>query len=226
MVRDDDIATAGVYLLCRGLLAFAVGPSPAGDRLAVIRLGGHREAGETAAQCVARELWEEAGVRISLLDPPATYRATPTGWGAYHLERLDPGASLAPAPLLVTPRERSGQHSVTYLAVPEEAPVPSSEVAGILLLDVSAVRLLTGTPITLGDFLATGGRAVLRAPLDPSLPLSPFAQLQILPQLLALHPDLPDLGRIARTDLGRAALTDLSRATRPDLSRATRTDLC
>jgi len=192
-VRDHDITTAGAYLLCRGHFAFAVGPTPAGDRLAVIRLGGHREAGETTAQCVEREVQEEAGVRIALADPPATYLAARTGSGAFRLDRMEEGIGLTPAPLLVTPREDGRQFSVTYLAIADEVPVPSGEVAGILLLDVPAVHRLTRAPVTLGDFLACGGRAILRTPLNPALPLVPFAQLHILPQLLALHPDLPGL---------------------------------
>lgn len=192
-MRDDDIATAGAYLLCQGLFAFAVGPTPAGDQLAVMRLGGHREAGETGAKCVAREVREEAGVQISLVNPPATYMATRTGSGAYRLERLDEGVQLTPAPLLVAPRVGGRQLSVTYLAVSREMPVPSGEVAGILLLDVPAVLRLARAPVTLGDFLESGGTALLRSAVNPALPLAPFAQLQILPQLLALHPDLPNL---------------------------------
>lgn len=67
---------------------------------------------------------------------------------------------------------------------------PSGEVAGILLLDEPAVRRLTRTPVTLGESCASGGRALLRRPLDPALTLRPLPQLQVPPPLLDLHPDL------------------------------------
>ncbi len=58
----DQTATAGAYVLLDGRFPFIVGPTPDGDRLAVVRLGGHREAGESPWQCAAREVMEESGV--------------------------------------------------------------------------------------------------------------------------------------------------------------------
>lgn len=187
-MQDDQVVTAGAFLLYEGLFAFAVGPTPAGDGLAVFRLGGHREPGETAAQCAVREVWEEAAVPCTLVEPPATYLMTSSTGGGHDLRPLNTRGEDSPAPLLVAPR--SAGRSVTYLAVTEQLPAPSAEVAGILLLDVPAIRRLTQAPVTLGEYCASGGRAVLRRPLDPALPLKPLAQLQILPLLLALHPNL------------------------------------
>jgi 8-oxo-dGTP pyrophosphatase MutT (NUDIX family) len=57
---------------------FAVGlPAGATDRLGVARLGGHREHGETAWQCAAREVREEASLAVRPLTPPATYWVGP-----------------------------------------------------------------------------------------------------------------------------------------------------
>jgi hypothetical protein len=49
---------------------------------------------------------------------------------------------------------------------------------------------LVRAPITLGAFLAAGGRAVLRAALPTGLLLEPFLQLRVLAVLLARHADL------------------------------------
>jgi len=197
---NDLVATAGAFLLYRGLFAFAVGPTPAGDGLAVFRLGGHRGPEETAAQCAVREIWEEAAVPCKLVAAPASYLLTPVPGGGHDLQPIDGGAWGPPAPLLVAQKvdaqqagarqDGSPKVSVTFLAVTPYLPTPAGEVAGILLLDEHAVRRLTSSSVTLGQFCASGGCALLQRSLDPALPLKPLAQLQILPRLLALHPDL------------------------------------
>ncbi len=67
------VITAGAYVLINGGLLFVIGPTPTGQRLAIVRLGGHCEAGETAWQCAAREVAEEASLVIRPCRPPATY---------------------------------------------------------------------------------------------------------------------------------------------------------
>jgi 8-oxo-dGTP pyrophosphatase MutT (NUDIX family) len=84
MDLESRVATAGAYVLADGLVVFMVGPNRAGDRLGVVRLGGHREAGETSWTCAGREVLEEASVRIRPIPPPATY------WGARTEEVLGP----------------------------------------------------------------------------------------------------------------------------------------
>src|SRR3954471_23730683 len=73
----DSVATAGAYIVLDGRFPFVLGTTPAGDRLAVVRVGGHREAGESPWQCAAREVLEEAGLSIQPIAPPATYWLSP-----------------------------------------------------------------------------------------------------------------------------------------------------
>jgi hypothetical protein len=44
--RFSAVATIGAYVMPDGRFPFVVGPTLQGDKLAVVRLGGHREAGE------------------------------------------------------------------------------------------------------------------------------------------------------------------------------------
>jgi hypothetical protein len=84
-----------------------------------------------------------------------------------------------------------------YLAVADGPARPAAETAGLLLLtreDALALALVRA-PVTLGAFLAAGGRAVLRADLPTGLLLEPFLQLHVLAALLTRHPGLvPALG--------------------------------
>ena len=74
----DAVATAGAYFLVDGRFAFMLDPTPDGASLAVVRLGGRREPGETPWQCAEREVHEEAGLRISPRTPPCTYWLLPS----------------------------------------------------------------------------------------------------------------------------------------------------
>jgi hypothetical protein len=187
------VATAGAYVVVDGRLPFVVGAIPAAGRLPVIRLGGHREPGEDAWACAAREVLEEASLTARPLPPPATYWAAPPHDPAALTVAPWPVAPGEPvAPLLVAWREDVGRrrYSLMYLAVADGPPRPAAETAGLLLLTPEDVLALVRTPVTLGAFLAAGGRAVLGADLPTDLVLEPFLQLRVLAALLARHPDL------------------------------------
>jgi 8-oxo-dGTP pyrophosphatase MutT (NUDIX family) len=197
MASPDRVATAGAYVLIDGFVAFMVGVARAtGDRLVVIRLGGHREAEETAWDCAAREVLEEASLVIHPLMPPATYWVEPD---------QDPSAPFAAPwqrppgedtdPLLVATRHEVGARilSVTYFAGAQGTPVPANEAQGLLLLRRSELLRLVREPVTRDEFLRSGGRTVLHENLPTNLPLEPFLQLRALATLIELHPQLvPD----------------------------------
>jgi 8-oxo-dGTP pyrophosphatase MutT (NUDIX family) len=188
------VVTAGAYVVAGDRFVFVVGrPSGVTDRLGVVRLGGHREAGETAWQCAVREVREEASLAVRPLTPPATYWVGPPH---------DPAALAAgpwvaeapgePAPLVVAWNEEAGVRrlSATYLARAEGAPIPAAETQGLVLLRPRDVLRVARERLTLDGLLRGGGRAVLREQLDPHLPLEPLLQLRALAHLLDRHPSL------------------------------------
>lgn len=205
--------TAGAYVVLDGRFLFMMGPTESGDGLALVRLGGHLEPGESPEDAVRREVQEEASVSLRLLTPPATYWAEDwasdlrgglrsirwadgtggmgaTG-GATTASLQGVSAACSPAdPLLVMPRVKGGGLSVTYLALAEGSPRPGAEAQGIIFLEPTWVQRLSRDQVTLGQFLQAGGEAILRQGFDLGLLLLPFPQLQLLPQLLARHPDL------------------------------------
>jgi NUDIX domain len=189
----DEVVTAGAYVVVGGRFVFMVGfPLPARDRLGVVRLGGHREPGETAWACAAREVGEESGIMAHPLAPPATFWVGPDQDPA----ALAPGPWVGEAeetvpPLLVGWRLEGGRRrlSATYLARGEGPPAPAAETQGLLLLRPDDVRRLVRERLSLAAFLRDGGQALLRAPLPTYLPLEPRLQLSALAVLLDRYPN-------------------------------------
>lgn len=180
---EDRVATVGVYLQVDGRFPFVIGPNPAGDQIAVVRIGGHREDGEEPWACARREALEETDLEIEPLDPPGTF--------FYHRTdaepRFEPHAwPEHPAPLLLLPRDRSEHAPVNlmYLARGTGTPRPSSETKGLLLLTPAEVQLLCREKLTLRQFRALGGMVAIQHPMNEDLPLVPALQLQLLARLL------------------------------------------
>lgn len=73
MLFPNNIRTSGAYVLFKGLFVFQVGPTKGGDKLGVVRLGGHREGKETALDTAKREVFEEAQIKITAFNPDKTF---------------------------------------------------------------------------------------------------------------------------------------------------------
>jgi 8-oxo-dGTP pyrophosphatase MutT (NUDIX family) len=186
--QNTSINTAGAYVCINGLYPFVIGSQPHNGRIPVVRLGGHREGQETGWQCAVREVYEEAALVIRPLVPPVTYWAD-----GGHIEadlkimRWEDAADSENTPLLVVAYDREGKTllSLMYLAQADELPVPSSEVKGLLLLARDDIHRLCQAPLTLEQYLNSGGKAILKGDFDQSLPLAPFTQLRLLSRILS-----------------------------------------
>jgi hypothetical protein len=189
-VLSVSIDTAGAYVLVEDAYLFAIGPNHVGPTLAVFRLGGHRARDETGWACAAREVYEEAAVHIRPLSPPATYWSDAdhgiTAVQAIPWSALD---SSPVAPLLVVSARRglSMHLSLMYLARAAERPTPSTEIRGLLLLRPDDVHRIAHQWLSLGAYLAAGGKAMLLDRLDEGAILEPFLQLRALSRLLQIH---------------------------------------
>jgi len=188
----DAVATAGAYVVVDGRFAFAVGPTTDGTSLAVYRLGGRREPGETPWQCAERELLEEAGLRIHPRTPPRTYwfqLCDDASQIDALVERHWPPRPEAPTPIFVARGIGANVNrlSAMYLAIAEGSPEPLNETHGLIFLTPAEVFAILNRPLTLRQYLRAGGRVILRPGLPDHLPLEPHLQLQVLGLLLNRH---------------------------------------
>ncbi|QIW19615.1 NUDIX domain-containing protein [Bacillus thuringiensis] len=175
---DKNVRTSGAYVMYKNLFVFQVGPTSKGDTLGVVRLGGHKEANETAVETAKREVKEEASIDITILNSPITYYKE--NWNAQS-KKVKIENEVNPILIIDSPDETL---STMYMAHAENEPTPSSETNGLLLLSLNDIRLICSKEITLNDYIKQGGFAILKEKMDKELILQPFPQLLFLEELL------------------------------------------
>jgi len=185
---ERHTATAGAYVLHNGYFLFMCGPGQnhAAGELGVVRFGGHREKNETALQCAAREVKEEASLDIAFHGSGVTYLME-EGIGKHEKINLREACN----PVLVIRGER-GALSVMYLAHGVGALKPDMETQGILLLRREGIAALCAGKVTLGAYRANGGKLILARPLPDDAVLVPHIQLHFLNRLFGMEPALMD----------------------------------
>jgi 8-oxo-dGTP pyrophosphatase MutT (NUDIX family) len=197
--------TAGAVVLVNGRLVVTLNRDhlpPGYERgwLRVGGVGGGQEPGETIDACAAREAREELGTDVEIVSSPVTYLAEADG-------SEEATAAADPAPLLVTRTSRPDPspfapglpagHDVyggIFLARAVGVPVPSDDVAALLLGRPADWPLLTGEP-TIAEVVAAGVGLIERDPLPPETRLwvHPEEAWELIADLLARHPELEPL---------------------------------
>ena len=161
--------------------------------MVIYRLGGHIEPGETAWDCLVREVREESTLTAVPVEPRATLLVHRDAEEA-PLRVLDGAwpAEQGPRPLalIAASDDPTAPLNVMFLARAEGRPRPSAEVQGLLLLQPEEVIALSRAPVSLAEFQRAGGQALLAEPLDDELPLAPFLQFRLLARILAERPEL------------------------------------
>ena len=181
---DKNVRTSGAYVMYKNLFVFQVGPTSKGDTLGVVRLGGHKEADETAVETAKREVKEEASIDITILNSPTTFYKE--NWNAQSKE-IKVENEVNPILIIDSPDESL---SIMYVAYSKMLPKPSSETNGLLLLSLNDIELICTGKITLTDYTNQGGVAILKEKMDKELILQPFPQLMFLAELLKENPVL------------------------------------
>lgn len=178
MLIHNNVRTSGAYVLYKGLFVFQVGPTKEGDKLGVVRLGGHREGKETALDTAKREVFEEAQIEIAPFNPNTTFYLS-----EWNEEPTKVNINEPIVPILIKGNEETS-YSIMYLSNTLTLPAPSSESKGLLLLSPKNVQLICQKRITLCDYQKIGGISILKTEIDVNLILQPFPQLLFLSRLL------------------------------------------
>jgi hypothetical protein len=176
-MQTKHVRTSGAYIMYKGIFPFQVGPTRKGDKLGVVRLGGHREKGESAEETAIREVFEESSMDIKLVTSPITLYKNKWNDTAIKIQ-----SSEEVAPILIKGSDPTSSTAM-YLAYSNTAPVPSSETTGLLLLSRKDISLICKRKITLEKFIEQGGKAMFSQKIDLGLPLEPFPQLLFLAEL-------------------------------------------
>ena len=148
----NSIKTAGVFLLYEKKFAFMVGPDKSGERLGIVRLGGHIEQNEKIIDCVKREIREEASTDIQLVSSPTTYYKR--SWEEETYEVLD-NSIFDIKPILINGDKTRA--TVLFLAYAENQLIPAAEAYGIILLSEEDIVKICNEKITLSTFVSQGG---------------------------------------------------------------------
>ena len=178
MLNPNKVRTSGAYVLYKGFFVFQVGPTKEGDKLGVVRLGGHREGNEIALDTAKREVFEEAQVEITPFNPNTTFH-----FNEWNEEPIRTYINEPVVPILIKGYDETS-YSIMYLSTTLTHPTPSSETQGLLLLSPENIRLICRKKISLSDYQRLGGVSLLKTELDMDLILQPFPQLIFLSRLL------------------------------------------
>lgn len=187
---EADTETAGAYIFHEGyfIFAFGFGSNLNSHELGVIRIGGHREDGETVKDCVRRETKEETSLNCKIITSNISYHFDGKNY-------LTLNNSHSNAPIFITERNNN-KLSVMYLAQSDDAPTPSAETQGLLLLRQQDIKTICENKITFKDYINIGGKYILTDKLKnitdyPSkFTLTPKAQIKFLNYLFELEPKL------------------------------------
>lgn len=190
------IITSGAYVYYKRYFVFQVGPTKSGDKLGVVRLGGHIEGSETALEAAQREVFEESSLIINPVETTAMYTINQ---GMEEPLRIEVKNELLPLLLMERPDEF---YSVMYLSHAINNPKPSSETKGLIFLTPNQVHQICDSRITLSDYLNNDGLVMLRTDINEELVLEPFPQLRFLSFLLKQERKLMNDFMISKVELG------------------------
>jgi len=179
----ENIRTSGAYVLYNGFFVFQVGPTKNGDKLGVVRLGGHRENEESPLDTAIREVFEESAIKINPVNSPVTYHLNSWNEKANNVQMTG-----EVNPILIKGNEEES-FTVMYISLADNEPRPSSESQGLLLLSPKDIELICSRQITLNEFSNQNGLAKIKENFNRDLVLEPFPQLLFLSKLLKQQPE-------------------------------------
>ena len=166
IIPSEGINTAGVLLMEAGRYVFCYGPHSSSDGVYVLRIGGHREAGESPWQCAAREAREEAGVVVRQVQADASVQTNGHTGSNCEIVTLSGPVILDgysdERPLVLGCAQVAGKYtSALFLAETDGESHPSNEVFGLVKLTGDEVIQIARVP---GTFSRIQSNATAQSP--------------------------------------------------------------
>lgn len=171
----SSLKTVGVLMLYEGTLAFMIGPDNSGDRLGIVRLGGHIEENEDVIDALIREVKEEASISVKILSSPRTYYLRE--WDAVEYIEMD-SSSFTIKPFIV--KGDAIRSSAIFLSYAKQQPIPSSEAHGIIFLDEKQIIEICTRTMKLREFLDSGGKLIQQKSINHNMEIYAGVHLRTL----------------------------------------------
>lgn len=182
----DHLKTVGSFVLYQNTLAFMIGPDKSGEKLGIVRLGGHIEENENYLQALKREIKEEASINIKLIDLPSCFYKK--SWDERDYYEITENIPWEIKPLIITGDTISS--TAVFLAYTEELPKPSSEAYGIIFLKENDIKDICRKKLCLNDFLKNGGKLIQQKEIDYGMEMRAGVHLTFLNRLMEQGNDL------------------------------------
>lgn len=178
--------TAGAYVYHNGyfLFMFGFGSNHPKNELGIVRFGGHREKGESAIQCVRREVEEEASLDVTFYNNEYTYveKSDRQGYEKIQMHHQH-------KPILIL-RGENDKLSLMYLTYGHGTLTPKMETQGILFLRKEDIQRICARTTTFWEYKDSGGKFLLVDALPETAVLSPHTQIRFLNDLFSLEKNL------------------------------------
>jgi hypothetical protein len=172
--------TVGSFILYQDTLTFMIGPDNTGEKLGLMRLGGHIEEKESLLQALEREIKEEGSVKVKLFDSPSTFYKR--NWEDINYSEITNKLKWDIRPLIITgDKSRS---TAVFLSHTEEKPKPSSEAYGLIFLKENDIRDICTKKLHLIDFLKNGGKLIQQKEIDYEMEMYAGVHLSFLNRLM------------------------------------------
>lgn len=181
-----DFETVGSFIIYKDTLAFMIGPNHLGEKLRIVRIGGHIEKNERLIEALEREIKEEAKIKVKLIDSSTTfYKRT---WEEQEYSEITNNMAWDIKPLIII--GDSSRSTALFLSYAEKEPKPSSEAAGIIFLKETDIKDICSNRTTLREFVNNGGRLIQQKELDYDMEMCAGVHLEFLNRLIEDKPDL------------------------------------
>lgn len=174
------LKTVGTFIVYKDKLAFMIGPDKFGEKLGIVRIGGHIEEKESYIEALEREIKEESSIKVNLVSTKNTYYKK--DWNDGNYCEITDNISWNIRPLLVVGDKTYS--TAVFLSYAEEEPKPSSEAYGIIFLAENEIKDICSKKLRLRDFLAKGGKLIQQKEMDYDMEIYAGVHLKFFNDLM------------------------------------------